>query len=239
MANESIPTIIYLPGLASKHRSTKMFLAAAEQMKRWDFPTKVFTHAYPSHQGPIIQGFEKDLESIEHTINTLEKYGTKRDQIGLVGACYGAYLALRYMQDHQDVPFGILAEPFFGLNSLNFPYKQLTKTIANQSFPFKYLKIPLGEREGQPKSLAAHDFLKFISKEVSFQGKRIPPLLTFVTDYHHFFNRSQIKRTLEEMGSEYCLFTSRASEDERHHTLSHESFAFLGPLYDPRGTVKA
>ncbi len=217
------PTIIYLPSLATKGRSKKRFMKSAEDLGKLGIHAKIVDCDYPSHKGQLITGFEEDLKSIDLLVRKLEGESIPRSQIGFMGACYGAYLTLRYMQSHQDIPFVILAEPYFGSESVYPAYRIIERMLRKVRLR---TVLPLGKREGIKKSIDVSSLADFTSESINMPHNQIPAF-AFVTNYHHFFNRELIKRKLAESNIEYSILDVTKPEEEQRQDFSRRAYSFL------------
>ena len=192
--------IVFAPGLVTKGRSERIFRSAVDTLREQGMPITTLTYGYTSHEKLTLSGFENDLADLEVLAGSLEKEGIQRNRIGFMGTCYGAYLVAQHIETHPGTPFGILAEPYFGVQSLAQPYRMLSRKVSALPTAIgKKIKIPSTHHGKVSHWIPLQALSRFVKKNVALNDK--VPTLAFLTGVHSFFCHASINADLKRMNS--------------------------------------
>ncbi|MEK6888790.1 MAG: hypothetical protein AABW80_01650 [Nanoarchaeota archaeon] len=200
---------LILPGLATKGKSARIIEGSLHRIREEGFDITTEKTDYVSHSGVCLEGFERDLVQMKRKIEALKLDHNRGKEIILVGICYGAYLASRYLQENinngsSGIHSAVFIEPYFGKESFRFPYKSLAELLAFTSGIFPSPKFPLGKRGGKSKTLNLTSLAEFICQEADL-SKVETPILGIATNYHHFFRRDKVLASLNQAKANYTV----------------------------------
>lgn len=217
-------TAVYTPGLASRGGTKLIVMKALKQAEKTGIDINLSTYEYPSHQNSSLTDFDRDRPGLERHIKQLVEQGTPKESIGLIGACYGSYIATPLVEKDKYA-FAIFAEPYFGKRSLNLFYRLLTETLERTPSGF-VPKIRIRRKNQDPWRLDIPAFARFLKEDVTPNEVKTPTL-ALITNAHHFFNKPKIRKQLEQAGVECREIDLKKPKAEYEQQISEEIARFL------------
>lgn len=221
-------TLIFSQGLTTSGRTKQLFLQALGALEKEGYDLNSVTYEYPSHDNRVMGSFEQDLVELSRVIGAVKENGVKESEIGLFGACYGAYLTTRYLAEATNFKgFAILAEPYTGPQDFGQAIMNIARGVEklNIGYPVKHM--------GNYHFLNISALYRFI-EPINLSNIHTPTL-AFLTNFHPFFNSENQRNSLKKMGAEIVLLNfcrSRKDLEEKLVEIVPEKMKiFLDGLY--------
>lgn len=216
-------TLVYVPGFGTVGNSSKRFISSHQKFLCKGIDINLASFTYKSHLGQVLSGFENDSKDLGQLVEELENIGIPRNKIGLMGACYGSYVMVQYLQKGNDIGFAILIEPYLGTEGLIKPLRGLAQVLKKVVSAVSLTRIPLGFRYN---GLAYFDLDSFLKNDKPVGGlKKLGiPTLVINIQVHPFFDHT----AYQNLGENYKSFKL-----DHRKTISEEAQdKILGILAD-------
>ena len=213
-------SVIYAPGLGSTTGSLKRLKPIQRRLRELGADVNFVTFVYRSHQGEVITGFRNDQRDLAQVVEMLRTNGFSYNQIGLLGICYGAHVISQYISADNQAAFAILVEPYFGLDTLKTPFRQIANAANYARRLGKLPVFPIGrDDEGNPKYVDLNSFATNDGQGIEIKENDIP-MLTIITNFHRVFDHEHIRQmrgrnsTIDEIGGKAVTKDTKRRMDE-------------------------